>query len=214
MTIEPQAYVVVLGDLNDYPFSAALTALKGNPQILYNLMDTLPVSERYSVVYEGNSEGLDHILVSPALFRHSFVYDSVHVNAEYEDENASSDHDPQVLVVNLNQTPIVAGRIPDQSITIGETYSYTVPANIFSDPDPDTLGYTAALENGAPLPAWLRFNPNTRIFIGTPGLNDPGTQTIRVTATDPSGASISTTFRLNVLPKVFYSRIFLPLTRK
>ncbi|MBT2876690.1 hypothetical protein HET66_01985, partial [Streptomyces sp. McG6] len=49
--------------------------------------------ERYSYVFQGNSQILDQILVTPAV-KH-FHYDSVHINAEFADQN--SDHDPQVL---------------------------------------------------------------------------------------------------------------------
>jgi predicted extracellular nuclease len=44
-------------------------------------------------VYQGNSQVLDQILTSPSIRR--FSYDSVHINAEFADQN--SDHDPQVL---------------------------------------------------------------------------------------------------------------------
>jgi predicted extracellular nuclease len=56
-------------------------------------METLPVWERYSYVFEGNSQTLDQILVSKAL-KGDAEYDSVHVNAEFHDQ--ASDHDPQV----------------------------------------------------------------------------------------------------------------------
>jgi predicted extracellular nuclease len=88
----PRANVVVLGDLNDFDFSQTLRILKGDE--LVNLMDTLPLSERYSYVYEGNSEVLDQILVSEPLLQGKPAYDSVHVNAEFADQ--ASDHDPQV----------------------------------------------------------------------------------------------------------------------
>ncbi|MEU3183065.1 endonuclease/exonuclease/phosphatase family protein [Streptomyces sp. NPDC006923] len=86
-----KAKVVVLGDLNDFPFSPPVDALtKG--RVLTDLMSTLPKNERYSYVYDGNSQTLDHILVSPALKKPG--YDVVHINAEFADK--ASDHDPQV----------------------------------------------------------------------------------------------------------------------
>ena len=62
-----------------------------------NLMDTLPVRERYSYVFDGNSQVLDQILVSPRLLLPFPEYDSVHVNAEFADQ--ASDHDPQIARV-------------------------------------------------------------------------------------------------------------------
>ena len=60
---------------------------------LRDLINTLPPGERYSYVYEGNSQVLDHILTSPFVLFPD--YDVVHINAEFADQ--ASDHDPQVL---------------------------------------------------------------------------------------------------------------------
>ncbi|MDR3082383.1 MAG: lamin tail domain-containing protein [Streptomyces sp.] len=89
---DSKAKVVVLGDLNDYQFSKPLTTLTSGG-VLKDLINTLPVKERYSYVYDGNSQTLDHILVSPAI--KEFAYDVVHINAEFSDQ--TSDHDPQVV---------------------------------------------------------------------------------------------------------------------
>jgi uncharacterized protein len=92
LAVDPLANVVALGDFNDYQFSAALSRLTdGNA--LRTLIDTLPVEERYSYVFEGNSQVLDHILTSPFILRPD--YDVVHINAEFADQ--ASDHDPQVV---------------------------------------------------------------------------------------------------------------------
>ncbi|MFD5780726.1 lamin tail domain-containing protein [Streptomyces sp. NPDC126933] len=89
-----KAKVVVLGDMNDYQFSKPLTALtKG--KVLIDLINTLPENERYSYVYDGNSQTLDHILVSPAIKKPG--YDVVHINSEFSDQ--TSDHDPQVVTI-------------------------------------------------------------------------------------------------------------------
>ncbi|UGQ12007.1 lamin tail domain-containing protein [Yinghuangia sp. ASG 101] len=87
-----KAKVVVLGDMNDYQFSKPLETLTAGG-VLTDLINTLPVGERYSYVYDGNSQTLDHILVSPAIKKPA--YDVVHINAEFSDQ--TSDHDPQVV---------------------------------------------------------------------------------------------------------------------
>lgn len=98
LALDDNANVIVLGDLNDFEFSDALTILEGGGE-LHTLMETLPQNERYSYVFEGNSQTLDLIVVSDRLFGLPFVYDSVHVNAEFADQ--MSDHDPQIVRVNL-----------------------------------------------------------------------------------------------------------------
>jgi predicted extracellular nuclease len=97
LAADPSAKVVVLGDLNDVPTSATLAALRGD--VLTNLLDLLPESERYSYVFEGRSEAVDQILVSPALLDASPVVDVVHVNAEFATH--ASDHDPVVARFTL-----------------------------------------------------------------------------------------------------------------
>ena len=87
------ARIVVLGDLNDFEFSETLQILEGGGA-LANLMDRLPKAERYSYVFEGNSQVLDQMLVSDKLDRRDTSYDVVHVNAEFSDQ--ASDHDPSV----------------------------------------------------------------------------------------------------------------------
>jgi predicted extracellular nuclease len=100
VSANPNAEVVVMGDLNDFEFSDTVSALKGTPGILEDLIDTLPGSERYSYVFEGNSQTLDHILFSTTLFNaHQFEYDVVHVNSEFADQ--ASDHDPQVARITI-----------------------------------------------------------------------------------------------------------------
>jgi predicted extracellular nuclease len=90
---DPRANVIVLGDINDFEFSQTVEFLEGG--VLTTLMDTLAKAERYSYVFEGNSQVLDQILVSNPLLRSFPVdYDPVHVNAEFADQ--ASDHDPQV----------------------------------------------------------------------------------------------------------------------
>nr|WP_246134913.1 endonuclease/exonuclease/phosphatase family protein [Prauserella rugosa] len=89
---QPDANVVVAGDLNDFQFSETLGTLTEGGA-LSALIDTLPVDQQYSYVYEGNSQVLDHILVSDSLRR--VDYDVVHINAEFADQ--ASDHDPQIV---------------------------------------------------------------------------------------------------------------------
>ncbi|MEU4119803.1 endonuclease/exonuclease/phosphatase family protein [Kitasatospora sp. NPDC028055] len=92
LAADKQARIVSLGDFNDYQFSPALAALtKGG--VLRDLVNELPETEQYSYVYQGNSQVLDHVLVSPELGQAK--YDVVHINAEFAQQ--ASDHDPQVV---------------------------------------------------------------------------------------------------------------------
>ncbi|MFI2214356.1 endonuclease/exonuclease/phosphatase family protein [Streptomyces sp. NPDC020141] len=87
-----RADVLVVGDINDFEFSATTKELTAG-RALYAAVESLPRADRYSYVFQGNSQVLDQILTSPSI--DDFSYDSVHINAEFTDQN--SDHDPQVL---------------------------------------------------------------------------------------------------------------------
>ncbi|GAB6844584.1 hypothetical protein JCM2811A_35860 [Methylorubrum rhodinum] len=112
---DASAKVMVVGDLNEFPGEQPLSVLKGEASltdysvpgddpidaaatytpggtaILSDLMDSLPEAERYDYVFEGNSQTLDHILVTGGL-RQGAEFDIVHINAEFADQ--TSDHDP------------------------------------------------------------------------------------------------------------------------
>lgn len=91
---DPRAGIVVLGDLNDTAGSATLARLAAAG--LVDLAGTLPPAERYSYVFEGMSQDLDHILVGPDLLASS-VFDIVHLGAEFPAEERASDHDALLL---------------------------------------------------------------------------------------------------------------------
>lgn len=88
----PQAGIVVLGDLNDFEFSPPLRELSGKGGLI-NLVETLPVEARYTYIFQGMSQALDHILVTPDLARRAGIF-IAHVNADKSVQLRSSDHDP------------------------------------------------------------------------------------------------------------------------
>ena len=98
-----------------------------------------------------------------------------------------------------NTAPTVGTAIGTQTATEDTPFSFQVPVNAFADTTPgDHLRYTATLSNGAALPGWLSFDPVTGVFSGTPANANVAQSTIKVTATDIFGASVSANFILNV----------------
>jgi predicted extracellular nuclease len=100
LAADPDARVAVLGDLNDFQFSETADILVGSGSTrLTDLPRTLPADQQYSYVFEGNSQVLDHMLLSPRFVKDGYAYDIVHVNAEFADQ--TSDHDPQVVRLGI-----------------------------------------------------------------------------------------------------------------
>ena len=101
-------------------------------------------------------------------------------------------------VANTNDAPVSHG-IAGQNVREDAAFSFTLPANTFSDVDAgDHQSLGATLADGSVLPSWLSFNASTGTFSGTPENGDVGSISVRVTATDPAGALVSSNFTLNV----------------
>ena len=98
---DANANIVTLGDLNEFEFISPVDEILGSD--LTNLIDDIPEDERYSFIFQGNSQQLDHILVSDSLVTGAEV-DIVHVNSEFaETPQRASDHDPVLARLTLEE---------------------------------------------------------------------------------------------------------------
>jgi hypothetical protein len=96
-----------------------------------------------------------------------------------------------------NTAPTVANAIPAQSGRVGQSFSYVIPANTFTDsqtPNSLTLSVSG-------LPPGLTFTAPATIS-GTPLTTVGSPFSITVTATDSGGLSVSTTFLFTIEPPV------------
>ena len=124
---EPERNITVLGDFNAFEFNDgyvdAMNVVNGTPTPdnqtavagdgvdlvnpdLMNLFVEEPVDQRYSFVFDGNAQSLDHVLINQALGAHvgDFSLDHARINSDYpevsrNDANSPSrlsDHDPAV----------------------------------------------------------------------------------------------------------------------
>ncbi|MBK6314569.1 MAG: hypothetical protein IPF53_09725 [Blastocatellia bacterium] len=146
--------VIVTGDYNDFQFPEtgevgmdAVTTIQGlgvmPSRFLTDLLNDVAAAERYSFIFDGNSQALDHMLVSPVLLAERVAQDVCHINADYPPAlssdtmtfNRSSDHDPLAAtfqIVAPNQTPIANAGM-DQSINACTVVSLNGSGS--SDPD-------------------------------------------------------------------------------
>ncbi|KPJ93749.1 MAG: hypothetical protein AMJ55_07500 [Gammaproteobacteria bacterium SG8_15] len=114
----PKANVIVAGDLNDFQFAEPgegddhpIAIIEGLAEevALTNLIREVKESERFTYIYDGNSQALDHMLVSPSLLEQVKTVRIPRFNANYPEilgadptsANRSSDHDPIVATFKL-----------------------------------------------------------------------------------------------------------------
>jgi VCBS repeat-containing protein len=124
------------------------------------------------------------------------VNGAIDLKVTASDEVAFVGNTFRLTVKPVNDAPMVANAIADQSVDEDTDWSFTVPANAFADVD-SALTYTATRGDGTALPAWLTFTPGTRTFSGTPPENFNGAIDLKVTASDEV-AFVGNTFRLTV----------------
>jgi len=107
LACDPQAAIVLLGDLNDVPGSKTLKLLTGSKTLkllkgewFHNLLEDQPRGQCYTRRHGGQPQALDHILISPAL-RRGATARIPHVNSDASPRQAepASDHDPVLALL-------------------------------------------------------------------------------------------------------------------
>ena len=104
---DPQAHVIVMGDLNSFYDSPPLDILREAG--LRHAYEFVEPERPFTYVYQGVSETLDHILMTPALYEALVQVAVLHIGADYpppipDDPSAqsASDHDPLVVIFSLD----------------------------------------------------------------------------------------------------------------
>lgn len=92
--INPDARIIVAGDMNDFTDSDALSVFRLHD--LQNPIDKVPAKDRYTFNHLGLSQQLDHMFVSNSL-RKNLQYEILHLNVDYR--KSPTDHDPIKLGV-------------------------------------------------------------------------------------------------------------------
>jgi predicted extracellular nuclease len=105
LAADPDANIAVMGDFNGFTWEGSVTALTNGGK-MQDLNTLLPAEERYSYLFEGNSQAIDHIVATNGLFQVA-QFDAVHLNAEQPDAlQLSTDHDPQMAVFKLGPAAV------------------------------------------------------------------------------------------------------------
>ncbi len=174
---------LIIGDLNSYAMEDPIAAVQSAGYV--NLVDTFVGSHAYSFVFQGQSGYLDHALASPSLAAQATGATEWHINADepialdynvdFKSANhivtlydsgpyRSSDHDPLVVGLNLDQTP--------------PTLSVSVSPNVLAPPNHKyiTVNATVSLsDNVDPSPVLTLVSVTSNEPDNAPGPEDGNT---------------------------------------
>jgi Ca2+-binding RTX toxin-like protein len=206
------ADTIVAGKGNDTLIGAA-----GNDIFRFNLGDGIDTIYDNAVVGEQNQ-----IVFGPGVVRENlrFERNTDALKVWYSDNDALvlpgfklfgadanvvaasigfSDGTTASLAELIDLAPVASSALSAQATDEDAAFVFQIPANAFTDADEgDVLVLSAEQADGSALPGWLRFDPVTRSFTGTPTNDDVGSVAVKVLATDLFGKSAAQTFELAV----------------
>ena len=175
LAADPRANLVLAGDFNDYQFSQPIQTLTDSGATLTDEINTLPVNQRYTYVFDGVSQVLDHIFVSrPLSDSGSVEYDVIHANAEFSDQ--VSDHDPQVVRIRP-----VPHQVPTTLTLTSSAPTSVLGTAVRFTATPSSGGGTVSFTvDGTPLGSPVPVASDAAVSAPTTGLT-PGAHTVTAT---------------------------------
>jgi Ca2+-binding RTX toxin-like protein len=114
---------------------------------------------------------------------------SVQLRLSVSDGQETISDDFALVILPVADAPEVANPIDSfdsddggDALTVGQSFTLTLPENVFTDPDEDALQLAATLADGTALPGWLQFD-GTKLT-GTAPAGSEGTLSLALHATD------------------------------
>jgi len=105
-TLLPEPLSVALGDFNDRLDSQPLAQFPGRANLMARYVAP---AERYTFIYQGRGEAIDHFMMTPGLERYLLAGGPVRVNADSPEQlvaGRSSDHDPLFVRFSFRPTGV------------------------------------------------------------------------------------------------------------
>jgi predicted extracellular nuclease len=172
LAAQPNANVVVVGDMNEHEFRQPIQTMKGTGTLI-NLIDNVPLNDRYTYNFQGNSQVLDNILISPNMLSTAPAVDIVHLNADYDDSKHTprSDHDAVVALFYMPTPapPVTTGPTPPPTTPTARIDGFT-PQFGLSSTEVTIFGFgftgtTAVTFGGVPAASFRVINDNQIVAV-------------------------------------------------
>ncbi len=219
-TGDPARNIIVIGDFNAFEvndgYTDVMNTIAGTPPPdnetvvpgdgvdlvnpdLDNLVDTPPPAERYSYLFEGNAQNIDHALVNQALIASTTARRIEHarIDADHPDTDRNnpataigiSDHDPLLAYLDVaafTSADLQVTKVdsPDPISTTGYI-TYTITVTNAGPSDAESVSLSDTVPAGT---TFLTFTEAAGWSCTTPGVGGTGTINCSI-ATFPSGGS-------------------------
>jgi hypothetical protein len=167
LAVDAGAQVVVLGDLNDFYGGAAIAALQEATDLIHPYA-WLPPLDRYTYIFNGAAQVLDHVLITPNLAAQVALLKILHIHADApagETPLARSDHDPVVLRLRPQGVAAIGGAFGWGQVTVRAT---TPAGNVTAESMTDGRG-DFLLWGLPPGPTTLHWDVPAWIVLDAPG---------------------------------------------
>ncbi len=227
--------IISVGDYNAFQFNSgyddSLSVITGDPtsddQIVvdqspdlvnpnfYNLIEDLPADQRYSFIFEGTPQALDHVVVNAVAKNRNTGMAIARVNADFPEapaaeylNNASraernSDHDPVISYYSLVEAPTITGATISRQQGSNSANSQIATVN-----DDDQVENTLVVTVDGGASATMTGITVSNIAVDASGnvtadvvASCTATNaTFTLTVTDGTGASANGTLTVNVTP--------------
>ena len=108
LTLEPDARVAVVGDLNDVPRSPAVLAVRGDgPGELFDCAAGIDAKARFSTLHEGRGTQIDHILATAGLYARLDAGAARFLNADLRQHRPTREGPCEPPTIDSDHAPLV-----------------------------------------------------------------------------------------------------------
>ena len=143
--------------------------------------------------------GTNRILVKDPTILNFEDTNAVAITVTVTDADGLTDtRDFVINISDVNEPPRLVGTVEDLELLAASSGEYSVPTDLFEDPEFSRLTYSISMSDGNSLPDWLVYDPDSNTLTAAPWNPQAGEHRLKVVATDTGGESGDVEFSVDV----------------